>query len=170
MTFELRTNRLVLRPVCTADVLELHELWTGSGVRRYLWDDEIISLERTRAAVEESMRLFKKYAYGLWAGRDAQTEGLIAFAGFWYFREPPELELLYGVRETMWRQGFAAEAAAAVVEYGRQTLDMRCIRASTDAANAASLRVLEKLGFSLDHRQIAGRADTLFYALRSEPT
>ena len=118
MTFELRTKRLTLRPVSATDVLELHELWTSAGVRRYLWDDEIISLERTRAAVDESGRLFQRHGYGLWAGRHVSTTTLIAFAGFWYFREPPELELLYGVRESLWRQGYAVEAARAVMDTG----------------------------------------------------
>ena len=46
------------------------------------------------------------------------------------------------------------------------TLGMPSVRASTDAANAASVRVLEKLGFSLPRRQTVAGLDTVFYELR----
>jgi RimJ/RimL family protein N-acetyltransferase len=42
-------------------------------------------------------------------------------------------------------------------------LDMPVVRASTDAANAASMRVLEKLGFSYVRRIRVGGLDTVFY-------
>ncbi len=166
MTFELRTRRLTLRPVRSADTLELHELWTSAGVRRYLWDDEIISLGKTRDAIVKSERLFRDRGLGLWGARDAQTNGLMAFAGFWHFHDPPALELLYGVKEDLWGQGYAVEAARAVIEYGANTLEMERIQASTDEANAASVRVLQKLGFELTARRIIKGRETTFYCLQ----
>jgi ribosomal-protein-alanine N-acetyltransferase len=90
---------------------------------------------------------------------------LVGFGGFWHFREPPELELLYGVGEVAWNRGFGTEIARAVIQYGKQPLCMRTIRASTDAANTPSVRVLEKLGFSFVHRAVAAGLDTVFYAI-----
>ena len=66
---ELPTARLVLRPLQAIDADELHALWTAPGVRRYLWDDEVIAPERTAAVVAESERLFATEGYGLWAAR-----------------------------------------------------------------------------------------------------
>jgi RimJ/RimL family protein N-acetyltransferase len=43
---------------------------------------------------------------------------------------------------------------------------MRTLAASTDAANTASIRVLEKLGFTLTRRETIGRLDTVFFGLR----
>lgn len=165
VTFELHTKRLTLRPVAAADTLELHELWTSAGVRRFLWDDEVISLTRTTEAISESVTLFHTAGLGLWAARDRTSNALIGFAGFWYFRQPPQLELLYGVRDSACGSGYATEAARAVVEYGTGTLGMRAILASTDDGNTASMRVLEKLGFTkTESRVVDGRA-TSFYSL-----
>jgi [ribosomal protein S5]-alanine N-acetyltransferase len=165
MSLDLRTNRFELCPVRLADVEALHALWTASGVRRFLWDGEIISIARTSDIVATSERLFRVRRFGLWgAWLPARTQ-LIGFCGFWHFRDPPELELLFGVRESQWRRGYATEISGAVVEYGFGVVGFDCIRASTDAENVASVRVLEKLEFRFLSRVVVGGLDTRFYKL-----
>ena len=78
---------------------------------------------------------------------------------------PPELELLYGVDENLWRHCVACTIASAVIAYGCTDLKMRRIRATTDAANARSVRVLEKLGFEFLKREMVLPLDTVFYEL-----
>ena len=163
----LTTTRCVLRPITAADESQLHELWTNAGIRRYLWDDEVIPLARTRAAIEHSERLFEERGFGLWGARPTDSPNLGAFAGLWPFRDPPELELLYGVAERLWGTGYAPEIAQAVIAHCFGSLNMPVVRASTDAANAASVQVLEKLGFRLACRKTVGGLDTNFYELQS---
>lgn len=47
-----------------------------------------------------------------------------------------------------WRQGFAYEAAAAVMEYGRSTLGVEKIVGLTSEENLASIALLEKFGMT----------------------
>src|SRR5687767_15878208 len=89
---ELTTRRCVLRPITANDAEPLHELWSSPGVRRFLWDDEIIPIARTRAAVEHSQRMFEEHAYGLWGAWAPSSRDLIGFGGLWPFRDPPDLE------------------------------------------------------------------------------
>jgi RimJ/RimL family protein N-acetyltransferase len=56
----------------------------------------------------------------------------------------------------------ATESSQSVIRYD---LDFQVIQARTDVANAASIRVLEKLRMSSRQRAIANRLDTLFYTL-----
>jgi Acetyltransferase (GNAT) domain len=42
----------------------------------------------------------------------------------------------------------ATESSHSVIRYGFETLNFQAIQASTDIANAASIRVLEKLGMA----------------------
>lgn len=162
----LGTERLRLSPVAASDAAELHALWTDADVRRHLWDGALIPPEQTAAIVAESERLFAQHGYGLWSARDRTHSALAGFGGFWYFRDPPELELLYGVARPHWRRGLASEIARAVVDYGADTLGLTLIRASADATNVASARVLEKLGFAFERRATVAGIDTLFYELR----
>ena len=163
---KLTTPRCVLHPITPDDAEQLHELWSSPGVRRFLWDDEIIPLARTRAAIEQSQRMFEEHSFGLWGAWSSASSNLIGFGGVWAFREPPDLELLYGVTERLWGQGYAAEVAQAVLTYCFDSLHMPVVRASTDVANTASVRVLEKLGFRCVRRDTTGGLPTVFYKLR----
>jgi RimJ/RimL family protein N-acetyltransferase len=149
--------------VTADDTAALHTLWTSPGVRRYLWDDEIVSRERTDDVIATSDRLFEQNDFGLWVMRERIDKSLAGVTGLYPFRETHDVELVFAVEERLWGHGYAAEAAHAVIEYCFTTLQMPTIRASTDAENAASARVLEKLGFTQTRRATVGRIDTLFY-------
>ena len=85
-----------------------------------------------------------------------------------------EAELGYELNPDCWGQGYATEAAAAMVEFGFKELGLQRITSWCIADNTASARVLERLGFSLDQRQgleeyFKGRWwDTQTYALASD--
>lgn len=164
MLSEIATPRTILRPLGPTDAPALHALWTAPGVRRHLWDDEVIPPERTAALVARSAALHGERGLGLWGAHPAGGDGLIGFAGYWHFHEPPLLELGYGVAEAYWGRGYTTEIAGAPVRYGFDTLALAELRASLDAANPASARVLAKLGF-LFERRAAGGDDLCFYHL-----
>jgi ribosomal-protein-alanine N-acetyltransferase len=48
---EIKTARLSLRPFTLADVEAIHQLWIEPGMRKYLWDDEIIPKEKAREVI-----------------------------------------------------------------------------------------------------------------------
>lgn len=162
-TFELVSPRCVLRPMLPLDAAELHALWTSPGVRRFLWDDEIIPDTRTAEVIAASQELFREHRFGLWAVRLTGAPEIAGFAGIWPFRDPPEFELLYGIAEPLWGQGLAVEASRAVLAHCYVTLGQAVVHASTDAANIGSVRVLEKLGFRLVRRARVSGLDTVFF-------
>ncbi|MGU3409033.1 GNAT family N-acetyltransferase [Microbacterium sp. M1A1_1b] len=61
--------------------------------------------------------------------------------------QPDEPELAFEFLRSSWNQGFATEAATAVVDQAR-TVGYAHLAATVRAWNTASLRVLEKLGFT----------------------
>ena len=166
---ELLTPRLTLSPLRATDTEALHELWTAPGVRRFLWDDEVIPPEQTADVVRRSEVLFSERGFGLWGARLQDSRAgyerakLAGFAGYWYFRDPPELELLYGVAEPLWGRGLATELAGAMLDYGWTSLGFDDVQASTDGANTASVRVLEKLGFTMTRQAVVDGLDTIFF-------
>lgn len=164
---ELRTKRCVLRPIAPGDAEALHEMFVNPGVRRFLWDDRVIPMQQTVATIAQSQQMFADHGFGLWGVWLFEARTPCGFGGLWPFREPPDLELLYGVAEPFWRRGYATEIAQAVVAYCFGSLGMPEIRASTDAANVASVRVLDKLGFSRVRRATVGGLDTVFFEMKS---
>ena len=60
-------------------------------------------------------------------------------------------------RRTYWNRGFATEAGRAFVDFGFRELQMSKIVAVAEVGNAASIRVLEKLGFSWVETEVGER-------------
>jgi RimJ/RimL family protein N-acetyltransferase len=53
----------------------------------------------------------------------------------------------YCLDDAAWGNGFATEAAGAVLQWAFDTLDLNRVQSEADTRNTASARVLEKLGF-----------------------
>jgi RimJ/RimL family protein N-acetyltransferase len=137
-------------------------------VRKYLWDDEVISREQTASVIDESISLFKSNGFGLWGVLHRRGETLIGFCGYWFFHDPPQLQLLYAIAPDHWATGLATEAARSVIAYGFEELSFDRIIASADAPNQASLRVMEKAGMAFDKRLYINGLDTVYYAISRE--
>lgn len=82
-----------------------------------------------------------------------------------------EAELGYELSPAYWGQGYATEAAGAMVGFGFETLGLHRIFAYTVADNVASQRVMERLGMCREgrlreNRWFKGRWwDTLVYGI-----
>jgi GNAT superfamily N-acetyltransferase len=66
------------------------------------------------------------------------------------FRSAREYEIGYGVARSRRRQGYAVEAAGAVIDWLFADGEARTILAGCDAGNVASVATLRRLGFWLD--------------------
>ena len=64
-------------------------------------------------------------------------------------------EVGYCLRSPHWRQGYMGEALAALIDHAFGVLRLRRLEADVDPENAASLGILERMGFRvLRHRQV----------------
>jgi RimJ/RimL family protein N-acetyltransferase len=58
----------------------------------------------------------------------------------------PGIEIAWGIAPDRWCQGFATEAASAVLHYAAGTLHLRRLISLIHPENVASIRVAEKIG------------------------
>jgi ribosomal-protein-alanine N-acetyltransferase len=138
-------------------------MWTDPEVRRFLWDGVVIPREQAAQVVEASIESFERCGYGFWA---VTLDGeVIGFCGLREIDEGPEVEILYGLLPAHWGRGHATAAARAVLDYGIHTIGLQRIAGRTDAPNAASARVLERLGMRYEGRAMVNGLDTLLYAI-----
>ena len=166
---KLQSERLTLIPFRPEHVDDLHALWTHADVRRYLWDDEVISREQAAEVVEASEESFREHGFGLWALSLVGDDELIGFAGLRHFGCGDEVELLYGLHPDHWGRGLATEASRAVLDHGF-SLGLTEIFAGSDPPNVASLRVMDRLGFGNEHRREENGIETIYRSLRVPPT
>ncbi len=143
------TERLVLRRFAPTDEDALHRQWNDPDVGRYLFDGEPVSRQMVRAQIEASDRAFATIGCGFFtlALAEAPTTP-IGFAGLRAYGERGDVEVLYALLPAHWGRGLATEAARAVLRIGFENCALDEIHAGADVPNAASFRVMERLGMT----------------------
>ena len=165
MTQPLHTDRLRLRPCQGEDLGALHGLWTLAEVRRFLFDDRRVSREEAQSFVEASAASFINQGYGLWLFSERHSDLLAGFSGLLHSADDGLPSLIFGTRTQCWGRGYAGEASAAVLRYAFEVLKLEHVVADVDEPNAASIRVLEKLGMTRIRRAIVNERPLLYYEI-----
>lgn len=161
----LHTNRLNLRPCQMSDLSAIHQLWTESAVRRYLFNDRPIALEEARSFLESSTASFANQGYGIWLFFEHHNDRIAGFTGLLHAsQESPSL--IFGTQPQLWGRGYAREAAAAVLDYAFNVLELKTIVADVDEPNRASIRVLEALGMTQTGSETANEHPLLYYEIQ----
>ncbi len=144
----LRTARLRLRPFTSADADALFALHSSAYVLRY-WDappwSDHARAERFIAACVRMAEEGSGARLAIDSGSDEAFIGWCSLTG--WNPDYRSASMGYCLGEAAWGHGYATEAAHAVLRWAFDTLDLNRVQAETDTRNAASARVLEKLGF-----------------------
>jgi ribosomal-protein-alanine N-acetyltransferase len=142
----LTTARLELWPVTAADLDHLAGLYADPAVMRYVGPG--VPLTRDHAALRLRVMLahWADHGFGLMLARDRAGGAVVGRCGLSYLGETGCVELGYMFTPLVWGHGYATEAGRALLEYGFGVLKLPRIVAIARLENAASRRVLEKLG------------------------
>lgn len=132
------TDRLVLRPARMDDLHALHAVFTRPEAMTWWSSPPHETLEQTREWLE-SMIAHQHSGLDFLIEHDGQVIGK---AGFW--RAP---EIGYILHPGYWGQGLGREAVVAVLDRLFAVSDHDEATADVDPDNAASIRLLEGLGF-----------------------
>ncbi len=171
---ELRTERLLLRPVQETDVDRILEYRNLPAVPRWLLRTVVEPTafrDAWRAAGDDP------HDHSVAAVLDDVVIGTVSFdlvdgMGQPGMPERTEADLGYIFDPAYAGRGYATEAVRAVLDHGFDELGVRRVTASCFADNAASAHILEKVGMRLEQRGIQdswhaelGWVDGLTYAM-----
>ncbi len=143
------TQRLLLRPLNSADASALFAVFSDPRVMRYWSTPAWTAIEQALAFIERSADALAKseaLRLGLVRRSDGQLIGqctLFAFA-----EASRRAEIGYTLAASEWSQGYMHEALSALIDHGFDGLKLNRIEADIDPRNAASARSLERLGFT----------------------
>ncbi|MDA1194873.1 MAG: GNAT family N-acetyltransferase [Planctomycetota bacterium] len=145
MNSALDTPRLALRPFTEQDVDAWHSIW---GDPQVIWWGANETLERSR---EQLLRLLEHEqawpaGIGWLAVRRPGADEVIGDVLLQPARFVDGIEIGWHFRSQAWNQGYATEAARAVLERQREAHPEAPVYAIVETSNAPSLRVAEKLG------------------------
>ena len=143
----LETDNLYLRAIVPDDAADLLRVFGDEEVTRYYDLYTMTEMAEAEDMVEffaESFELERGIRWGIARKTD---NILIGTCGYVWLR-PHRGEIGYELRRDSWGQGIMAEAVHAIVEFGFAELGLNRIEALVMVENAASTRLLNKLGFT----------------------
>lgn len=141
---ELKTERLVLRPLCTQDLDTCNEYAMDVETCRYMIYLPNHTSEETLAFLqgcEENWRGERIDAFEFAITLDGRHIGAVSIA-----KEEDSMEMGWILNRAYQGQGYAYEAARALMDFAIEVLDCDRIVAHCDTRNAPSYRLMEKLG------------------------
>ena len=122
-------------------------LWGDPQVTRYLCASGVFSPEEIAGRLAAEIANERQFGVQYWPVFELATGELVGCCGLRPHGEG-EYELGFHLRPEFWGRGYASEAANAVIGYAFRTLHARTLFAGHHPENAASRRLLEKLGFT----------------------
>lgn len=144
----LETDRLTLRTWTEQDIDAMAIIDQDPKVCEFL--PAIGNRAATETGVRKIMRHYEDHGYSLYAVELKSTREFIGWTGLaipsFEAHFTPAVEIGWRLSSNHWNQGYATEAAKAVLNYAFKTLGLEEVVSFTAVNNKPSRRVMEKIG------------------------
>ena len=147
----IETARLSLRWLDARDAEFIYRLVNDSDWLRFIGDKQVHDLDSARAYIETGPQaMYRHFGFGLNRIALRESDTPIGICGLLQRDSLPDCDLGFALLPEFRGQGYAFEAAGAVLRHGFSELDKKRVAALVNAANRASIGLLGHLGFRRD--------------------
>ena len=146
----IETDRLVLREQTPDDAAFVLTLVNDPDWLRYIGDRGVRTLGDARVYVQNAIGSYRRDGFGLWLVEARGDAAPVGLCGLIKRDSLEDVDLGFAFLPAYRGRGYASEAATAVLDHGWRVLGLRRVVAIVSPDNAASVRVLEGLGFTFD--------------------
>jgi RimJ/RimL family protein N-acetyltransferase len=166
---EVETERLLLRQFRGDDFEPYLRIASNPDVRRSLHRVGEPSRDETWRSMAMLAGVWSIRGYGYWAVELRATGELIGRVGVWFPVWYPEIEAGWLIAREHWGSGYATEAGAEALRQAFGTLGVDHVSSLIHPDNAASRRVAEKLGGTLEKTFMLDGEELLYYGYTAPP-
>ena len=150
---ELRSERLRLRGLVANDAPFILELVNEPSWLRFIGDRGVRNLDDARAYIANGPQAsYARHGFGLYLVERAADAAPLGLCGLLKRDALEHADIGFAFSPRHWGQGYAGEAARAVLADARDRLGLARVLAITNPDNAASIGLLEKAGFRFQRR------------------
>jgi RimJ/RimL family protein N-acetyltransferase len=145
------TERLTLRRLCLDDAAFMLGLLNEPSFLRFIGDRGVRTLDDARKYLRDGpLASYERFGFGLFLVLLKEQGVPIGICGLLKRESLPDVDVGFAFLPRYWSQGYALEAASAMMDYGREVLGLGRVVAVVSPDNAASIRLLEKLGMRFE--------------------
>ncbi|WP_226998827.1 GNAT family N-acetyltransferase [Flavisolibacter tropicus] len=147
----IETDRLIVSDFNLDDAAFIIKLVNSPGWLQYIGDRNIKSPEEARQYLENGpLKSYKQWGFGLYRVALKNTNTAIGMCGLIKREVLDGIDIGFALLPAYEGQGYAYEAAKAVLDYAAKDLGMKRMLAITMVDNAASIKLLQKLGLRFE--------------------
>ena len=158
----IETARLRIRPLTPSDAPFIVTLLNDPAFLRYIGDRGVRTVEDAVAYIRTGpVSSHARFGYGLDAVEDLQTAEPMGICGLLQRDELDAPDLGFAFLAPFRGRGFAREAAEAVLADAASRLAIPRVLAIAQGDNAASIALLQRLGFTFERETTAVRGESL---------
>lgn len=149
----IETRRLGLSELDGGDASFILQLLNEDGFLETIGDKGVRSLDDARQYISEGpIASYRKYGFGLYLVSLRPDGTPVGICGLVKRDILADVDVGFAMCTRYCFQGFATEAAAAVLEHARSALGFERVVAITAPSNRGSMAVLQKIGLQLNGR------------------
>ena len=149
----ISTDRLTIRRLTLDDAPFIVRLLNDPDWLRFIGDKNVHSAEDARRYLTSGpLAMYAQHGFGLYAVERHGDRTPIGMCGLIRRDGLEDVDIGYAFLPHGRGQGFALEAAQAVLDYGLNTVGIARIVAITDPENSASSRVLQRIGMRFERQ------------------
>ena len=163
----LSTPRLTLCELTQDDADFVLALYNDADFLRYIGDRQLRTASDARDYIDNHIRRsYREHGFGLWRVQRHSDATPLGVCGLVQRDYLPDADLGFALLPSTRREGITHEAAVGVLDYAARVLRMRRVCAIVQPDNAASIGLLNKLGFVFDRlcRRSAVEIELAVYA------
>ena len=161
----VETERLIFRKFVDEDLPLLIEQRADPDVNRYLGGPKRQNAEAISIRIKFYMDCYEKFGFGMCPMIWKENGEVIGGAGLQPLEDTGEIEVGYSIIKRYWGLGIGTEAARGWLEYGFNTVGLERIVAVAVVDNAASRRIMEKLGMKFEKNEMHYDEECAFYGI-----
>ncbi len=168
MSTIIETDRLSLSCLCDEDAAFVRHLVNEPQFIARIGDKGVeTDADAVRYLHEVPMASYREHGYGGYLVRMNDSSKRIGMCGLYRRSNLEHPDLGFAIASAFTGQGYAFEAATAVLEYERATLNIPLLAALADPDNLPSIGLIRKLGFAEcgNYRMPGEDTDLLYFEL-----
>ena len=147
----LQTPRLNLRKLSEVDAQFIIELLNDAAFLRNIGDKGVRTVDDAHNYLRTGpLDSYQRFGFGLYLVESRASGERLGTCGLLKRETLDDVDIGFAFLPPYRSQGFAVEAASAVMRHARGTLGLKRIVAVTSRDNEASARVLRKIGFTYE--------------------
>lgn len=143
------TERLIIRPLSLSDTEMILVLLNEPAFIKNIADKGVRNLNDAKDyIINGPWAMHELHGFSLYCCQRKCDGKTIGLSGLFKREGVTHPEVAFAFLEKYCRQGYGFESVSAVIEYARETLQLKLLQAITNTNNQGSIKLLEKSGFN----------------------